>query len=192
MCIPWWSAEKPICRSGWIQGGKKMLRKKKQINMLTGNLRGYRRIKNDFFPFYLSIILYFFILNIIRGKFFFIQYEMTTGFLSGSAGKESACNVGDAGSIPGSKRSPGEENGNPLQYSLLLLLLFINWRLITLQYCSGFCHTLTWISHGYTCIPHPDPPSHPTLVFLPGKSIDRGAWWATIHRVTKCWTQLSD
>ena len=38
--------------------------------------------------------------------------------------------------------------------------LFISWRLITLQYCSGFCHTLTWISHGYTCIPHSDPPSH--------------------------------
>ena len=36
---------------------------------------------------------------------------------------------------------------------------FISWRLITLQYCSGFCHTLTWISHGFTCIPHPDPPS---------------------------------
>ena len=25
-------------------------------------------------------------------------------------------------------------------------------------YCSGFCHTLTWISHGFTCIPHPYPP----------------------------------
>ena len=44
---------------------------------------------------------------------------MTTGFLSGSAGKESACNVGDAGSIPGSKRSPGEGNGSPLQNSCL-------------------------------------------------------------------------
>ena len=38
--------------------------------------------------------------------------------------------------------------------------IFISWRLITSQYCSGFCHTLTWISHGFTCIPHPDPPSH--------------------------------
>ena len=38
--------------------------------------------------------------------------------------------------------------------------IFIGWRLITLQYCSGFCHTLTWISYGFTCIPHPDPPSH--------------------------------
>ena len=36
--------------------------------------------------------------------------------------------------------------------------IFISWRLITLQYCSGFCHTLTWISHGFTCVPHPDPP----------------------------------
>ena len=33
------------------------------------------------------------------------------------SGKESACNTGDAGSIPGSGKSPGEGNGNPLQYS---------------------------------------------------------------------------
>ena len=37
----------------------------------------------------------------------------------GSGGKESACNVGDPGSIPGSGRSPGERNGNPFQYSCL-------------------------------------------------------------------------
>ena len=30
--------------------------------------------------------------------------------------------------------------------------IFISWRLITLQYCSGFCHTLTWISHGWNQI----------------------------------------
>ena len=35
--------------------------------------------------------------------------------------------------------------------------IFISWRIITLQYCSGFCHTLTWISHGLTCVPCPDP-----------------------------------
>ena len=34
-------------------------------------------------------------------------------------GKESACNAGDRGSVPGSGRSPGEGNGNPLQYSYL-------------------------------------------------------------------------
>ena len=37
--------------------------------------------------------------------------------------------------------------------------IFISWKLITLQYCSGFCHTLTWISHGFKCVPHPDAPS---------------------------------
>ena len=41
--------------------------------------------------------------------------------------------------------------------------IFISWRIITLQYCSGFCHTLTWVSHGFTCIPHPDLPSHLSL-----------------------------
>ena len=39
------------------------------------------------------------------------------GFLGGSAGKESACNVGDLGSIPRLGRSPGEGKGYPLQYS---------------------------------------------------------------------------
>ena len=39
------------------------------------------------------------------------------GFPSGSAGKESACNEGDLGSIPGLRRSPGEGKGHPRQYS---------------------------------------------------------------------------
>ena len=39
------------------------------------------------------------------------------GFPGSSAGKESACNAGDPGSIPGSGRSPGEGIGYPLQYS---------------------------------------------------------------------------
>ena len=38
-------------------------------------------------------------------------------FPCGSAGKESACNPGDLGSIPGLGRSPGEKKGYPLQYS---------------------------------------------------------------------------
>ena len=41
------------------------------------------------------------------------------GFPSGSDSKVSAYNAGDPGSIPGSGRSPGEGNGNPLQYSCL-------------------------------------------------------------------------
>ena len=40
-------------------------------------------------------------------------------FSGGSDGKESACNEGDLGSVHGLGRSPGEGNGNPLQYSCL-------------------------------------------------------------------------
>ena len=35
-------------------------------------------------------------------------------------------------------------------YFLFVPFTFLSWRLITLQYCSGFCHTLTWISHEFT------------------------------------------
>ena len=45
--------------------------------------------------------------------------QIQTNIPGGSEGKASACNAGDLGSIPGSGRSPGEGNGNPLQYSCL-------------------------------------------------------------------------
>ena len=44
-------------------------------------------------------------------------YVSSLGFPGGSVGKESACNAGDLGLIPGLGRSPGEGNGCPLQYS---------------------------------------------------------------------------
>ena len=69
------------------------------------------------------------------------------GFPGGSDGKEPAHQCSRykrLGSIPGSGRSPGGGNGNPLQYS---------------------------------CLEHP---------------MDRGAWWAKVHGVTKSQTQLSD
>ena len=47
-----------------------------------------------------------------------IQFSFSL-FPGGSEVKASACNVGDPGSIPGSGRSPGKGNGNPLQYSCL-------------------------------------------------------------------------
>ena len=50
---------------------------------------------------------------------FLVNPILDRGFPAGSDSKESACNVGDSGSIPGSERSPGEGNGNPLQYSCL-------------------------------------------------------------------------
>ena len=54
-----------------------------------------------------------------------------------------------------------------LLFFLFFPFIFISWRLITLRYYSGFCHTLTWISHGFTCIPHPDHPSHLPLYPIP-------------------------
>ena len=58
--------------------------------------------------------------------------------------KNPPVNAGDVGLIPGSGRSAGEGNGNPLQYPCL------------------------------------------------GNPMDRGAWWATVHRVAKSQTQLGD
>ena len=64
-------------------------------------------------------------------------------FPGGSDGKESTCNAGYSGSIPGLGRSPGEGNGYPLQYSCL------------------------------------------------ENSMDRGAWQAAVHGVTKRWMHLA-
>ena len=50
-------------------------------------------------------------------NFLLKDYHTQVGFPCGSGGKESVCNVGDPGLIPGSGRSPGEGNGNPLQCS---------------------------------------------------------------------------
>ena len=60
--------------------------------------------------------------------------------------------------------------GYCIHFQLLCVSFFIYfiWRLITLQYFSGFCHTRTRISHGCTCVPQsrtplsPPSPSHPS------------------------------
>ena len=49
----------------------------------------------------------------------FEDWSLLEGFPGGSDGKESACSAGDLGLIPELGRSPGEENGNPLQYFCL-------------------------------------------------------------------------
>ena len=54
------------------------------------------------------------------GRIYFVTPSTyDSGFPRGSVGKESACNAGDLGLIPGSGRDPGEGNSNPLQYSCL-------------------------------------------------------------------------
>ena len=49
--------------------------------------------------------------------FFELKFYVHMGFPCGSAGRESSCNMGDLGSMPGLGRSPGEGKGYPLQYS---------------------------------------------------------------------------
>ena len=53
--------------------------------------------------------------------------------------------------------------------------IFISWRLITLQYCSGFCHTLTWIGMDLHVFPIPIPP--PTSIST------RSLWVFPVHQV---------
>ena len=84
----------------------------------------------------------------------FITLLLQMGLPCVSDSKESACSE-DPGSIPGLRTFPGEENGYLLQYSFFFFI------------CSEFCHTLKWNSHGFTCVPHPDPPSYLPLHPLP-------------------------
>ena len=78
--------------------------------------------------------------------------------------------------------------GNFIFYLFIFFLfIFINWRLITLQYCSGFCHTLTWISHGVTCVPHPNPPPP----HLPSHLIPLGLPSAPAPSTWLMWNQKS-
>ena len=69
--------------------------------------------------------------------FFFNCSEIYIGRSCSSSGEESACNAGDQGSIPGSGRSSGEGNGNPLWYSCLKTLpfqLFLNVQFSGIKY----------------------------------------------------------
>ena len=59
---------------------------------------------------------YFSCYIVIHGLF---ELQLFLGFPGGSGGKETACNAGDPGLIPGSGRPPEEGNGNPLQYTFL-------------------------------------------------------------------------
>ena len=72
-------------------------------------------------------------------------YGVSLGFPDSSAGKESACNAGDLGLIPGLGRSPGEGKGYPLQYSglensmdCIVLGVTKNWTQLS------YFHTHTW------------------------------------------------
>ena len=52
-----------------------------------------------------------------------------------------------------------------IKFMTIFLLFFFNFFFFF--YCSGFCHTLKWNSHGFTCAPHPYRPSHLPLNPIP-------------------------
>ena len=101
------------------------------------------------------------------------------GFPGSSAGKESACNAGDPGSIPGLERSPGEGTDYPLQYS---------WAFLVAQIVKkpSAMHK-TWIqSLGWEDPLEESMATHSSILAwrIP---MDRGAWRATVHSVAKSW-----
>ena len=73
----------------------------------------YRHLFTGFLQTYIFISLEY----ILYLEVEFLGHMVTLGFPDGSAGKESTCNVGDLGLIPGLGRSVGEGKGYPLQYS---------------------------------------------------------------------------
>ena len=89
-------------------------------------------------------------LRICMSDFMFILSKFPGGFSCSLVGKESACNAGDPGLIPGLGWSPGEGNVNPLQYSCLENPMDRGtWRAIA--------HGVTSIGHNLA--PTPPPPS---------------------------------
>ena len=106
------------------------------------------------------------------------------GFPGSSAGKESACSVGDPSLIHGSGRSPGEGIDYPLQYSWVSLVAQTVKNLPAMEE--------TWV--GSLCWEDPLEEGMAThsSIFAWRMLMDRGTWWDTVHRITKSRTQLSD
>ena len=70
-------------------------------------------------------------------------------------------------------------------------LINFNWKLITLQYSSGFCHILTRISHGCTSVPHPEPHFHLLTHPLPEACPSAPALSAPFHASNLDWCSIS-
>ena len=84
-------------------------------------------------------------------------------------------------------------------------LIYFNWRLITLQYCSGFCHTSTLINLVCTRVPHPEPTSHllpdsilqcrPSALALSAPSHALNVYWRSISHMViymfRCYSLMS-
>ena len=76
-------------------------------------------------------------------------------------------------------------------FSQFLKFIYFNWRLIAFQYCGGFCHTLTWISHRCTCAPCPEPLYHLLPHPIPLGFPSAPALSALFHALNLNWSSIS-
>ena len=106
------------------------------------------------------------------------------GFPDSTAGKESTCNAGDSGSIPGMGRSPGKGIGCSLQFSWAS---FVAQRgknlLVTQEIWDQFLGWEDPLEEGMA--------THASILAW-RVPMDSGVRWAVVHRVTKSQTRLSD
>ena len=106
------------------------------------------------------------------------------GFPGSSAGKESTCDAGDPGLIPGSGSSPGEGISYLLQYSCLSVVAQtvknspVMWEI--------WVQSLGWED------PLVEGMATHSSIFAWRISVDKGAWRATVHGLAKSQTQLRD
>ena len=109
---------------------------------------------------------------------FDLAFSSFLSFPGSSVGKESACNIGDASSIPGSGRFPGEGIGCLLQYSWVSLVAQLVKNPPTVW--ETWVQSLGWED------PLESMATHSSILAwrIP---MERGAWWAIVHGVTKSW-----
>ena len=128
---------------------------------------------------YIHIHIYVYVCMCIH-----IHTHTFMGFPGSSAGKESTCNAGDPGSIPGSGRSPWEGIGCSLQYS---------WASLEAQMVKNLpAMRETWVqSPGWEDPLEEGMATHSNILAwrIP---VDRGAWWAIVRGIAKSQTRLSD
>ena len=137
-----------------------------------------------------------------------IQNFSHQGFPGGWDRKESSCNAGDLGSIPGVEKSPGERNNNPLQFSCLKNSMDRGaWKAIQSTGSQRVGHN--WATNTSLLCPGGSGAQNPSasagdadLIPVSGRSpgegsgnplqysclgnhVDRGAWWAMVYGVSE-------
>ena len=132
----------------------------------------HERAPHSYWRFLLALLC--FLLCWLHAAAISLAYDAHKGFPRGSAGKESACNAGDLGSIPGLGRSPGERNGYPRQCSGLENLMDGGARWATVHGVTKSQTRLRSSSSIKRVIPYPlENPMFPVLCYT--------AFWLCLH-----------